>query len=406
MSERRQAAGLRRVPPAQAASIRRSRTGSSPSLKQAGCRGCSLGARAKAAFGLPKNAATGRRYSGVNILILWGAVIERGFASQHWLTFRQALDLGGNVRKGERGTTVCYADRFIPKGELERAGEDGDEPEAVPFLKRFTVFNVDAVRRPAGALLSAARRAAPRARNHPRRRSADRRDRRRISASAGRGPSMCAAPTSSRFRRNPPSYEQINYYRTCFHELGHWTGHPSRLARDLSGGFGSQSYAREELVAEMASAFVCARSFRHSADRAPRRLSRLIGSTCCARTTAPSSAPQASPPRRRISSSPSAIPSNPEIPPQETVEQVHPRRTRGPSLALRSSETDEAMAGPPPKHGRNTMQLDISDIGKLKISASICAIVAASRRTFPTSCRASARAAFCNRFGSPERRTL
>ena len=98
--------------------------------------------RAKAGLGLPANAATGRRYSGVNILILWGAVIEHGFAAQAWLTFRQALALGGNVRKGEHGTTVCYADRFIPKGEIERAAKDGDEPEAVPFLKRFTVFNV------------------------------------------------------------------------------------------------------------------------------------------------------------------------------------------------------------------------------------------------------------------------
>src|SRR6266702_881018 len=73
---------------------------------------------AKAGLGLPKNAATARRYSGVNILILWGAVIARGFAHQHWLTFRQALGLGGNVRKGEHGITVCYADRFIPRDEL------------------------------------------------------------------------------------------------------------------------------------------------------------------------------------------------------------------------------------------------------------------------------------------------
>ena len=53
-------------------------------------------------------------YSGVNVLILWGAVVERGFAGQSWLTFRQALSLGGSVRKGEHGTTVVYADRFIP----------------------------------------------------------------------------------------------------------------------------------------------------------------------------------------------------------------------------------------------------------------------------------------------------
>src|SRR5216683_3165421 len=71
-------------------------------------------AAAKASLAMPKNASTNRQYSGVNILILWGAVIERGFAGQSWLTFRQALSLGGPVRKGERGTTVVYADRFVP----------------------------------------------------------------------------------------------------------------------------------------------------------------------------------------------------------------------------------------------------------------------------------------------------
>ena len=63
---------------------------------------------------MPKNAATGRCYSGINVLILWDAVIEDGFAGQSWLTFRQALSLGGNVLKGEYGTTVVYADRFTP----------------------------------------------------------------------------------------------------------------------------------------------------------------------------------------------------------------------------------------------------------------------------------------------------
>lgn len=97
---------------------------------------------AKAGPGLPTNASTANSYSGINILILWGAVIERAFPTQNWLTFRQAKALGGSVRKGEHGATVCYADRFIPKAELERARETGDEPGAVPFLKRYTVFNV------------------------------------------------------------------------------------------------------------------------------------------------------------------------------------------------------------------------------------------------------------------------
>ena len=74
-------------------------------------------AAAKAPLALPKNAATQRRYTGINVLILWGAVIEHGFTGQSWLTFRQALGLGGNVRKGERGTTVVHADRFTPEDE-------------------------------------------------------------------------------------------------------------------------------------------------------------------------------------------------------------------------------------------------------------------------------------------------
>jgi antirestriction protein ArdC len=98
---------------------------------------------AKASLTMPKNAATDRHYSGINVLILWGAVIEHGFSAQNWITFRQALGLGANVRKGEHGTTVVYADRFVPDEERQRAERDGDEPSAIPFLKRFTVFNTD-----------------------------------------------------------------------------------------------------------------------------------------------------------------------------------------------------------------------------------------------------------------------
>src|SRR3546814_14248416 len=92
---------------------------------------------------MPKNAATGRCYSGINVLILWSAVVERGFAGQRWLTFRQALGLGGHVRKGETGTTVVYADRFVPNEERRRAERDGDEPGPIPLLQRFPGFNTD-----------------------------------------------------------------------------------------------------------------------------------------------------------------------------------------------------------------------------------------------------------------------
>jgi len=66
----------------------------------------------KAPLAMPRNASTQRGYAGINVLILWGSVIEHGFPGQSWLTFRQALSLGGHVRKGERGTTVVYVDRF------------------------------------------------------------------------------------------------------------------------------------------------------------------------------------------------------------------------------------------------------------------------------------------------------
>ena len=97
----------------------------------------------RAPLGMPKNGSTSRAYSGINVLILWAAVVEHGFSTQTWLTFKQALGLGGNVRKGERGTAVVYADRFVPDDVRHRAYERGEEPRAIPFLKRFTVFNAE-----------------------------------------------------------------------------------------------------------------------------------------------------------------------------------------------------------------------------------------------------------------------
>ena len=212
--------------------------------------------RAKAGLGLPQNASTGRHYSGVNILILWGTVIEDGFPSQQWLTFRQALELGGAVRNGEHGTRVFYADRFTPKAEIERAEREGDEPQAVHFLKRFTVFNVaqcdglperlqcEPERMPEREIIPHAE---------------------ALIAATGAdfriGGNRAFYVPSEDYIQVPPQpsfYNQIDYYRTCFHELGHHSGHTSRLNRDLTGAFGSSAYGREELVAEMTSAFVCA----------------------------------------------------------------------------------------------------------------------------------------------------
>lgn len=102
------------------------------------------------ATGMPRNALTARPYSWINVLILWGAVIEQGWPSQSWLTFRQARQAGGSVRKGARGVTVVYADRFTPRDDARADGGTSARPDvvatpemrAIPFLKRFTVFNI------------------------------------------------------------------------------------------------------------------------------------------------------------------------------------------------------------------------------------------------------------------------
>jgi len=211
---------------------------------------------AVSAPGLPRNAVSNRAYSGINVLILWGEVIARGHASQGWLTFRQALDAGGCVRKGEHGVGVVYADRFTPEAEKERAAVEGGAARAVPFLKRFTVFNVaqcDGLPEHmlAGAAPLPEREVVPVAEALIAATGADFRI----------GGSQAYYSPGADYVRVPPQpafRHQIDYYRTALHELGHWTGHASRLARDLSNPFGSAGYAREELVAELASAFLCA----------------------------------------------------------------------------------------------------------------------------------------------------
>jgi len=205
---------------------------------------------------MPHNAGSGRRYSGINVLILWAAVVRGGYGSQRWLTYRQAQALGGNVRRGEKGSIVCYADRFTPKGEEAHAADEDREARQVAFLKRFTVFNVDQCEGLPEALTQAAECPAetdmlPHVRALIEASGADFRI---GSAEAFYHPSadFVVVPPQSAFD------EPINWYRTALHELGHWTGHASRLDRNQRGSFGSADYAREELVAEMASAFACA----------------------------------------------------------------------------------------------------------------------------------------------------
>ena len=206
--------------------------------------------------GLPRNAVSGRPYSGVNVLLLWAVTADRRYQSGRWLTFGQALYLGGCVRKGEKGAQIVFADT------PHRAAPTEDEQEQAPLpgpriLRRFTVFNVDQCE---GLPASAAG-------DRPKQSSDEifipRAD--ALVAASGAdirvgGSLAFYAPGPDYIRIPPPDvfYDPINWHRTRLHELAHWTGHSSRLARDFTGRWASEAYAREELVAELSAAFLCA----------------------------------------------------------------------------------------------------------------------------------------------------
>ena len=159
------------------------------------------------------------------------------------------------MRKGEKGTTVVYADTFVPKAEQEKASASGEDARRVGFLKRFTVFHVEQCEG-----LPADPDAAPLPGHTEILPQVD-----AVIAATGAdiriGGEMAFYSPSHDFIQVPPQqayFEPINWYRTVLHELGHLSGHASRLNRDFSGRYGSEAYAREELVAELCSAFLCA----------------------------------------------------------------------------------------------------------------------------------------------------
>jgi len=208
------------------------------------------------ALSMPVNASTHRGYSGINILLLWDALFARDYDRNRWLTFRQALALGGSVRKGEHGTTVVYADRFTPKAKHDAPSSADDNPRSIAFLKRFTVFNIAQCD---GLPAELTQPLAPASHRFPVEAAEL-----LITASGAvfqRGGERAFYHQRGDYIRVPEQssfFEPINFYRTALHELTHWSGAKHRLNRDFTGHFGSEAYAREELVAEMGSAFLCA----------------------------------------------------------------------------------------------------------------------------------------------------
>lgn len=206
--------------------------------------------------GLPVNAVSGRPYRGVNVLTLWAQQMSAGHSSGRWATYKQWQSVGAQVRRGERGTSIVFwqfKDRPAP--------EDGEEtaPGKIAFARAYTVFCADQVDgytaptidRPseververADAIIRAS--GATILENGSRAFYSPSRD-------------VIEMPRAELFHATAHGTATEAYYGVELHELTHWTAHPSRLDRDLSGRFGNEAYAAEELIAELGAAFLCA----------------------------------------------------------------------------------------------------------------------------------------------------
>ncbi|SAL82396.1 antirestriction protein-like protein [Caballeronia arvi] len=197
----------------------------------------------------------GAPYQGINILLLWGEQIEKSFQSNRWMTFKQAHALGANVRKGEHGTLVVYANK-VTKTDTD---DQGDEIEReIPFMKGYTVFNVDQIEN-----LAAEYRTDTEPVNSEPLELIE--DAEAFFAKTGAvirhgGDKAYYAPVQDIVQLPiPESFDTAqSYAATKAHEITHWTSHQTRLDRQLGKRFGDDAYAAEELIAEMGAAFLCA----------------------------------------------------------------------------------------------------------------------------------------------------
>jgi antirestriction protein ArdC len=199
------------------------------------------------ATGLPTNAKTGEAYHGINVLLLWAEMAEKTYSSSQWLTYKQAADLGGQVRKGEKSVMCVYYQT------VQRQDDQPDEERESYFLaKPFWLFNIlqidglptDLVAPVAVKDFNASQEAEQIIiKTHAQI------DYGFDSAYYATLQDKICMPHRERFT------SPENFYATAFHELTHWTGHESRLNRQFGRRFGDDAYAFEELVAELGAAF-------------------------------------------------------------------------------------------------------------------------------------------------------
>lgn len=204
-----------------------------------------------AATGLPHNAATGNAYRGGNILALWLEAITHGYTLSAWATYKQWQSIDAQVRKGETGTRLI---RWVEKKRNDNTDttttdEDTAATRLIPVP--FTVFNIAQC----DSTTAASTTPTPRHEGN----FAHFFDAIPAVIRWGAG-SPCYVPALDEIRM--PDWGAFHTtaagHATLAHELAHWTGHPTRLDRDLTGRFGDDAYAVEELIAEMSAAFTCA----------------------------------------------------------------------------------------------------------------------------------------------------
>lgn len=212
----------------------------------------------------PVNIASGRAYNGINIPLLWHSATKNGYENDRWLTFHQALQAGGNVRKGEKATAAML---YLPKDrELQDKNgapllNDDGTPQVAQFaiMREFRLFNVAQCENlPESFFAPMVQPDSPQeiAENIKNCSGVSVVHRQQNKAFYYPARDSIVLPHPAQFR------QQEDYYSTLLHELTHATGHQSRLSREgitsTAARFGNAHYAFEELVAEMGSAFLCA----------------------------------------------------------------------------------------------------------------------------------------------------
>ncbi len=204
---------------------------------------------------MPVNAISGKGYQGVNTVLLWEAQFSNNYASNTWLTFKQAGDLGGTVTKGEKATKIIYFQMILDKSK-ENLARPKDKQRMIPMLKEYAVFNAvqcEGINSDKIKMLEPLDIEYTDALTFAMNTGADVKHGGDKAFCRRGGNGMIQMPYQQQFN------SLVEYDGTLLHELTHWSGHEPRLNREFGARFGDNAYAFEELIAELGSAFLCSK---------------------------------------------------------------------------------------------------------------------------------------------------